>query len=89
MKDMGNEIRKVATDFFTPSPTKPAKEGQAAANPAPAVVLAKNAPFNGEAKTKRVQLVFRPSTYNLAQRLAAEQGLSLNEYLHQLIETKR
>lgn len=39
-----------------------------------------------EVKTKRVQLVFKPSTYLKAKAKAQQHGISLNEYLHQLIE---
>lgn len=39
-----------------------------------------------EVKSKRVQLVFQPSIYNRAKTKAAELGLSLNEYMHRLID---
>ena len=39
-----------------------------------------------EVKSKRVQLVFQPSIYNKAKIRAAEKGLSLNEYIHRLID---
>lgn len=39
-----------------------------------------------EVKSKRVQLVFRPSTYKAARAAAKRAGVSLNEYIHQLIE---
>ena len=41
---------------------------------------------NSEVKTKRVQLVFRPSTHKAATEKAAQLGLSLSEYIHALIE---
>lgn len=41
---------------------------------------------NSEVKTKRVQLVFRPSTHKKAIEKAAELELSLSEYIHSLIE---
>lgn len=46
----------------------------------------KLAPEYIETKTKRVQLVFQPSIYKRAKAAATEQGLSLNEYLHRLID---
>ena len=39
-----------------------------------------------EVKSKRVQLVFQPSIYKRAKAKATEQGLSLNEYIHRLID---
>ena len=39
-----------------------------------------------EVKSKRVQLVFQPSIYERAKAKATEQGLSLNEYIHRLID---
>lgn len=39
-----------------------------------------------EVKSKRVQLVFKPSTYAKAKAKAEAQGISLNEYMHKLIE---
>ena len=41
---------------------------------------------NSEVKTRRVQLVFRPSTHKAATEKAEAMGLSLNEYIHNLIE---
>lgn len=38
-----------------------------------------------EVKSKRVQLVFQPSIYEKAKANASKQGLSLNEYIHRLI----
>jgi predicted HicB family RNase H-like nuclease len=39
-----------------------------------------------EVKDKRVQLVFRRSTHAIAKAKAQELGISLNEYIHRLIE---
>ena len=39
-----------------------------------------------EVKSKRVQLVFRPSTYKAAKAAAKKAGLSLNEWMHRIIE---
>ena len=38
-----------------------------------------------EVKSKRVQLVFQPSIYEKAKARATKQGISLNEYIHRLI----
>lgn len=43
-------------------------------------------PMYVEIKSKRVQLVFQPSIYNRAKAAADKAGLSLNEYLHRLID---
>ena len=40
-----------------------------------------------EIKSKRVQLVFQPSIYQKAKANASKQGLSLNEYIHRLINS--
>lgn len=39
-----------------------------------------------ETKTKRVQLVLQPSLYERAKEKAWREHLSVNEYIHQLIE---
>lgn len=39
-----------------------------------------------EVKSKRVQLVFQPSIYKKAKTRATEKNLSLNEYIHRLID---
>ena len=40
-----------------------------------------------EVKSKRVQLLLQPSIYDRAKSKAIQQGLSLNEYIHRLIDT--
>ena len=40
-----------------------------------------------EKRTKRVQLVLRPSTFEKAKAKADRLGISLNEYVHALIDT--
>lgn len=39
-----------------------------------------------ESKTKRVNLLIRPTTYKLAQAECAKLGISLNEAINQLLE---
>lgn len=39
-----------------------------------------------EVKSKRAQFVFRPSTYQKAVDAAKAEGVSLNEWMHQIIE---
>ena len=39
-----------------------------------------------EKKTKRVQLILRPSLYVKVKEAADREGLSLNEYVHQVLE---
>lgn len=39
-----------------------------------------------ESKTKRVNLLVRPTTYKLAQEECAKLGISLNEAINQLLE---
>lgn len=48
--------------------------------------VVKHKVVNSEVKTRRVQLVFRPSTHKAATEKAAHMGISLNEYIHSLIE---
>lgn len=62
--------------------SKPAKEKKTA--PASEPAQYKEQPQ--EVKTRRVQLVFRPSTYKAATAKAKKLKISLNEYLHRLIE---
>lgn len=44
------------------------------------------AAYNGEAKSKRIQLLVRPSTLNRCKAAAEANGLSLNEWIHQALE---
>lgn len=39
-----------------------------------------------ESKTERLQLLIRPSTHQAIQRIAADQGISKNELINQLLE---
>lgn len=39
-----------------------------------------------ELKTRRVQLVLKPSVYKKAQRIAKKHGISVNEYISILLE---
>lgn len=39
-----------------------------------------------EKKSRRVQLLFKPSVYDAAKRIAAENGKSVNDYIHSIIE---
>lgn len=45
-------------------------------------------PLYIEAKSKRVQLLFKPSLYKAVKEQADLAGLSVNEYIHQTLETK-
>jgi len=72
--------------FFTDD-AEPQKEEKAAVRPR----TTREAPEGYKAtyvevKSKRVQLVFQPSIYERAKTRAVEQGLSLNEYIHRLID---
>lgn len=40
----------------------------------------------GESKTKRVNLLIKPTTYKLAQQECAKLGISVNEAINQLLE---
>lgn len=87
-------FKSVATTFFssatqekqTPQQSKAGKsakevqrKGQPKANPTaqPAAL---------ETKVRRVQLLLKPSTYEIAKEAAYQKRLSLNEYIHLLIE---
>ena len=39
-----------------------------------------------EGKSKRIQLVMKPSVYKLAKKKAADMEISFNEYVHRLVE---
>ena len=87
-------FRTVATNFFsvatqekeTPKPAPQHKAGKPAtgkqgkqAKPAAKVT-------EQETKVRRVQLLFKPSTYELATEAAYKARLSLNAYINQLLE---
>lgn len=59
----------------------PAIDPAPAAQPAPI-----HAPAKPETKTKRLQLVIRPSLYQAAKEKAAAHGISVNELVNQAIE---
>lgn len=40
----------------------------------------------GESKTKRVNLLLKPTTYALAQKECAKLGISVNEAVNQLLD---
>ena len=75
---MGKSFKDMpAFNFITSvSPSYP-EEGEAQCYSAPALP---------EKKTKRVQLVLKPSTWEKARRAAAAQGVSVNEYVNRLID---
>lgn len=72
--------------FFTDGQEQEKATPQTERKPRTAPEGYKLAPEYVETKTKRVQLVFQPSIYERAKAAATEQGLSLNEYLHRLID---
>lgn len=43
-------------------------------------------PLYVETKSKRLQLVLQPSVFNRVKARAAESGLSVNEYCHQILD---
>lgn len=91
-------FRTVATNFFStatqekeaPKPTPQRKAGKPATGQQrkQAQPAAKPAPQETETKARRVQLLFKPSTYEMAKEAAYKARVSLNEYIHQLIEEK-
>ncbi len=44
-------------------------------------------PMYIETKSKRVNLVLRPSLHSIAQEKATKEGISFNDYIHRLIES--
>lgn len=46
----------------------------------------KRNPLYVETKSRRLQLVLQPSLYNRVKAGAAASGLSVNEYVHQILE---
>lgn len=44
------------------------------------------APRTIEAKSRRLQLVIQPSLYNKVKERAEQSGVSVNEYIHQVLE---
>jgi len=88
-------FKTVATTFFSeatkeqekPKPAvqrkadKPATGKQGKAKPQPAVKVAEQ-----ETKVRRVQLLFKPSTHELAKEAAYKARLSLNAYINKLLE---
>lgn len=73
-----------ALDLFSLTATKSKQEPIAKPGKVPEGY--KMNPMYVEIKSKRVQLVFQPSIYKRAKAAADKAGLSLNEYLHRLID---
>lgn len=93
-------FRSVATTFFSNANQEKeapqvkagkAKAGQVAEKqqrkPQPAAQPATTQAAQ-EVKARRVQLLMKPSTYELAKEAAYKLRLSFNEYIHLLIEEK-
>lgn len=54
--------------------------------PEPPAPAPKARPLPAETKSRRVQLVVQPSLYERVKDRAAAQGLSVNEYIHRVLE---
>ena len=55
--------------------------------PTPAAPAARPQPTQtAEVKSRRVQLVFQPSLYKRVKKAAKAAGLSVNEYVHQILD---
>ena len=89
-------FRTVATTFFSeatqkqepPKPTKakavkPQPQAKSEAKKEP---TARTVTHETETKARRVQLILKPSTYEIAKEAAYKARLSFNEYIHKLIE---
>lgn len=44
------------------------------------------APRKEETKSRRIQLVIKPSLHDKVKERAAQSGVSVNEYIHQVLE---
>lgn len=58
----------------------------AAAQPATAAAIPQGYTLTRESKTKRLQLLIRPTTDTALQRIAAERGTSKNDLINQALE---
>ena len=72
--------------FFTDN-TSQKEEKVAVQTTTPKEVSESYKPAYVEVKSKRVQLVFQPSIYERAKAKATKQNISLNEYIHRLIDS--
>lgn len=89
-------FKSVATTFFstatkeTPKPAQQVKASKAKAGQSAKAVQRETPPAEKpaalEVKARRVQLLMKPSTYELAKEAAYQKRLSFNEYIHLLIE---
>lgn len=67
------------------STADPAEPTQDTAEPAPQYPMKRN-PLYIETKSRRVQLMFQPSLYNKIKALATEQGKSINDTIHSILD---
>lgn len=76
-KDMDNPALQFISSAQQDEPTPAAPEAPAA-RPQPTQTA--------EVKSRRVQLVFQPSLYKRVKKAAKAAGLSVNEYVHQILD---
>lgn len=69
------------------APAEPAAMPEPQAKDAGAEIAADNwRPGKAEMKSRRVQLLLKPSSYEKAKAAAAKYGISVNEYISQIID---
>lgn len=74
-----------ALNFISSASVEPEKE-EVAAEPAKAPEGYKVNPMYVEVKSKRLQLVLQPSLFARVKAAAAENGVSVNEFCHQVLD---
>lgn len=73
-----------ALQFITAAGEEPTE--QETATPAKAPEGYKVNPMYVETKSRRLQLVLQPSLFERVKKRATQSGLSVNEYVHQILD---
>ena len=88
MKKSFKDISNPALQFISSAqPQESSAELEAPITETSATPTAPRRPAaTAEVKSRRVQLVFQPSLYKKVKKAAKGAGLSVNEYVHQILE---
>lgn len=68
------------------SSAQPKEDSAAPEAPITGTPATNRQPQTAEVKSRRVQLVFQPSLYKRVKKAAKVAGLSVNEYVHQILD---
>ena len=85
-KDGNPAMQFISAQESSNPATKPTTPGTSDVPPADFAAWLKVNPQWAEKKTRRLQLVLRPSVYNLVKTAAEKNGTSVNDYIDKTLE---